>query len=119
MQLTLERDDSLDGQVFRIQITDVPDILNIVTTPTPASLPLGYNSTEISLLMCGPGSDFKNTSQDMALTMTNVSNLFDFTDSAGGVTLYQRVNATGVVWINGTSKALSGGIGVVELYYRG
>ena len=35
--------------------------------------------------------------------------LLDFVDFAGGITLYQRVNSTDIVWIDG-------GVGVVEVY---
>ena len=105
-------------QVFRIQITDAPEILTIVTTPTLSSLPLAYNGTEISLPMCGSGVDFESTDQKMIWTVTNDFSMHDFVDSAGGVTSYRRVSVTGSVWFNGTSTEVTGGLGVVEVYHR-
>jgi hypothetical protein len=40
-------DGAPDGREFRLQITDALNVLSIVTTPTPAYLPLSYNSTEL------------------------------------------------------------------------
>jgi len=117
MQLSLQPDGYPDGEVFRIRVTDTPEILSIVTTPIPTSLPLTYNSTELTLPLCGPGADFENTRQEVRWKMAVEHNLFNFVDSAGGVTLYQRVNVTGVVWANGTSIQVSGGIGIVEVYH--
>lgn len=118
MQFLLQPDNSPDGQVFRIQITDAPDILSIVTTPKPVSLPLTYNSTEITLPMCGSGVDFKHTHKKMTWTANYMHDLFDFVDFAGGVTLYRKVNITGVVWYDGAPMEVAGGIGVVEVYHR-
>ena len=118
MQFLIQPDGSSDGQDFRLQITDAPKVLNIVTTPTPASLPLSYNSTELTLPLCGSGVDFEKTDQKMTWKATNTFNLFNFVDFAGGVTLYQRVSVSGVVWVNGTAREVGGGIGVVEVYHR-
>jgi hypothetical protein len=52
MQFLIQPDGSSDGQDFRLQITDAPKVLSIVTTPMPASLPLSYNSTELTLPLC-------------------------------------------------------------------
>jgi len=118
MQL-LQPGDSPESQVFRIQITDSPEVLSIVTTPAPTSLPLSYNSTELTLPMCAPGVDFENTDRRMTWRVANVGNLFDFVDSAGGITLYQRVNVTGVVQVNETLRGISSGTALVEVYHRG
>jgi len=96
----------------------VPDILDIVTTPEPTSLPLTYNGTELTFPMCGPGADFDDPDRKMRWNVTNLYNMFEFTDSAGGVTLYQKVNITGIVWVNSTSQEFTGD-GIVELYHRG
>ena len=118
MQFLIQPDGSSDVQDFRLQITDAPKVLSIVTTPTPASLPLSYNSTGLTLPLCGSGVDFKKTDQKMTWKATNTFNLFNFVDFAGGVTLYQRVRVSGVVWVNGTAREVGGGIGVVEVYHR-
>jgi hypothetical protein len=107
-----------DEQVFRIQITDEPELLSIATTPKPVSLPLAFESTELTLPMCGPGADSKHGDMKMTWKANNVRNLFNFVDFAGGSTLYQEVNMTGVLWINGTSREIAGGIGLVEVYHR-
>jgi len=106
-------------QVFRIQITDDPEILNIVTTPRPTSLPLAHNNTEITLPMCGPGADFENTDQKMTWKVAGDRDLFEFADSAGGVTLYKMGHSTTVLWVNGTSQESSNGRGFIEVYRRG
>ena len=36
----IQLDNYTDSQVFRLQVTDVPEVLYIVTTPRPASVPL-------------------------------------------------------------------------------
>ena len=118
MQMLLQPDNTSEGQVFRLQVTDAPEILTAVTTPKPASLPLSYDGTELTLPMCGPGADFNDPDQKMIWKAHNIQKLFDFVDFAGGVTLYRRVNITGVVWVNGTSVEIAGGIGVVEVYHR-
>ena len=118
MQYLLQPDGTTEGQVFRLQITDAPDILSIVTTPKPVSLPLSYDNTEITIPMCGPGADFEHGDQKLKWKANNVRNLLTFVDFAGGVTLYQEVNITGVLWVNGTSLQVAGGIGVVEVYHR-
>ena len=91
MQLLLQPDNTSEGQVFRLQVTDAPEVFSTVTTPKPVSLPLSYDGAELIL---------------------------DFVDFAGDVTLYRRVNITGVVWVNGTSVEIAGGVGVVEVYHR-
>jgi len=118
MQFLLQPDNSPNGQVFRIQISDAPEILRIVTTPTPASLPLSYENTEITLPMCGSGVDFKHTHQKMTWKTNSMYTMFKFVDLAGGVTLYQKVNITGVVWFGGAPTEVNGGVGVVEVYHR-
>ena len=92
------------GQVFRTQITDAPKVLNIATTPPPASPP--PDSSKLTLPMCGPGADPKK--------------IHKFVDLAGGVTLHQRVNMTGVLWFNGTATELPSGtgVGIVEVYHK-
>ncbi|KAF9642912.1 hypothetical protein BDM02DRAFT_3192473 [Thelephora ganbajun] len=118
MQLLLQPDNSPDGQVFRLQVTDVPEALSIVTTPQPGSLPLSYTSTELTLPFCGPGADFEDGHQKMTWKAHHVNTIFNFVDFAGGVTLYQEVNMTGLVWVNGSSRAIGGGVGIVEVYHR-
>lgn len=56
--------------------------------------------------------------QKVTWKATNVSNLFNVVGFAGSVTLYQGVSTSGVVWVNGTSREVSGGIAVVEVYYH-
>jgi len=118
MQL-LQPGDSPESQVFRIQITDSPEVLSIITTPVPASLPLAYNSTEVALPLCGPGVDFEKTDQKTTWKMNNLHNLFEFVDSAGGTTMYQMTDATTVAWVNGTLQEFTNGVGFVEVYLRG
>ena len=118
MQFLVQQDNVPNSQVFRIQINDAPEVLSIVTTPTPASHPLSYNSTELTLPMCGSGVDFKHTHQKMVWKATSVYNMFTFVDFAGGVTLYQKVNITGLVWYEGAPVEVAGGTGVVEVYHR-
>ena len=107
------------SQVFRIQITDDPEILNIVTTPTPASFPLAHNNTEMTLPMCGPGADFESTDQKMTWKVASDRDSFEFADSARGVTLYKMGYSTTVLWVNGTSQESSNGRGFIEAYRRG
>ena len=97
-----------------LQITDAPKVLTIVATPTPASLPLSYDSTELTLPLCGSGVDFEKADKKMNWKATNVFNVFAFVDLAGVIALYQR--AGGVVWVSGTSREVGGAIGVVEAY---
>ena len=119
MQFLLQPDHSTEeGQVFKIQITDAPKVLKIVTEPTPASLPLSYHSTELTLPMCGSGVDFEKRKKKMNWKVTRINTLFKFVDFAGGVTLYQNVNITGAVWFEGAVREIAGGIGVVEVYHR-
>ena len=116
MQYLIQPDNYTDGQVFRLQVTDVPKVLDIATSPQPASLPLSYTSTEITLPMCGPGSDY--TSGQMTWTALNQYTIYNFIDFAGGSTLYQHVNMTGTVWYDGAPLRIVGGLGVVEVYHR-
>ena len=117
MQLLVQPDGYADGQVVRFQVTDDSEILDVVTTPKPVGLPLSYNSTELTLPMCGPGADFKGGDK-MIWKANNVVNLFDFVDFAGGHTLYQRVDVTGHLWANGKAVEVTGGFGLVEVYHR-
>ena len=116
MQFLIQPDSSSERQVFRIQITDAPGVLSVATTPSPASLPLSFDSTELTLPMCGPGADSEN--QKMTWKAKNMYTAFKFVDPAGGVTLYQKVNMTGVLWFGGAPMEVAGGVGVVEVYHR-
>lgn len=118
MQL-LQPGNSPQSQAFSIQIINVPDILSVVTTPTPTSLPLTYSSNKLTPPMCGPGADLGNRDQKMTWNLTSALNLFHVVDSRGGVILYQRANVTGVVWTNGTSHGTTNCPGFVEVYHRG
>ena len=53
MQFLVQPDGSPDGQGFKPQITDTPKVFAIVTTSTPAPLPLPYNTIELTLPLCG------------------------------------------------------------------
>jgi len=117
MQFLVQSDPATEDQVFRIQITDAPKVLSIVTTPKPESIDLSYTSTEITLPMCGPGADPKKE-EKMVWTAHNALDMYKFVDFAGGVTIYQKVNMTGVVWFDGVAQPFAGGIGVVEIYHR-
>jgi hypothetical protein len=88
MRFPTQPDGCSDGQDSRLQITDAPKVPSIVTTPTPTSLPLSYNSTELTLPLCGSGVDFEKTDQKMTWKAMNTLNLFNFVYFAGGVTLY-------------------------------
>ena len=118
VQYLIQPDDGPEEQVFRLQITDVPDLLNIVTTPKPVSLPLSYENTVLTFPMCGPGADFENGESKMTWKASKVRQLFNFVDFALGSTLYQEVNVTGVVWVNGTARQVAGGLGIVEVYHK-
>lgn len=109
-------DSNLETQVFRLQITDEPDSLSIVTTPKPVSLPLSYEGTELTFPLCGPGGD---SSKKTVWKVNNMFNFDDFIDFANGHTLYQRVNSTATIWWNNTATELVNlGIGIVEIYHR-
>ena len=56
IQFLIQPDGSSDGQDLRLQITHAPKVLGIGTTPTSASLPLTYSSTELPLLCVDPES---------------------------------------------------------------
>ena len=118
MQFLVQPDNSPEGQVFRLQVTDVPEILSIATTPKPAPLSLTLTNTELAVPMCGSGVDFEKTDQKMTWKATAFRNLFNLVDRSGGVTSYQEVNMTGSVWFNGAPVEIVGGIGVVEVYRR-
>ena len=118
MQYFIEADGDPKEQVFRLQITDAPDILSIVTTPQPLALPLSYENTVLTLPMCGPGADFEDGDRKTVWKANNVRNLINFVDFSNGSTLYQVVNMTGVVWLDGEEREITGGIGVVEVYHR-
>jgi hypothetical protein len=116
VQYFVQSDDGSE-QVFRLQITDAPDVLTIVTEPGPESLPLSYNYTEITLPMCGPGADFEGDKK-MTWKAKTVRPLLNFVDFAGGSTLYQEVNVTGLLWVGGALRQVAGGLGIVEIYHR-
>ena len=118
MQFLIQPENDPESQVFRIQITDAPQTLSIVTTPSPASQPLSFDSTEITLPMCGPGSDSDSAHKTMTWKANNMYTVLKFVDFAGGVTLHQKVNMTGLLWFNGTAMEISGGIGIVEVYHK-
>ena len=117
MQFLIQPDSGLESQVFRTQITDAPEVLSIVTTPSPVSGPLSFTSTELTLPMCGPGADSDNA-QMMTWKANNMYTVLKFVDFAGGITLHQKVNMTGILWFNGTATEVAGGIGIVEVYHR-
>ena len=118
MQYLLQAENDPENQVFRLQVTDSPDVLSVVTTPKPVALPLSYNSTAISVPLCGPGVDFKHTHKKMTWTAHNLYTITNFVDFSGGSTLYQKVNITGLVWYNGAPVEVAGGIGIVEVYHK-
>lgn len=118
VQYLIQSDDGAEEQVFRLQITDAPEIFSVVTTPKPASLPLSYAGTELTFPLCGPGASTKHGGMKMTWRANNVRTLFNFVDDARGSTLYQEVNITGVVWIYGASREVAGGIGIVEVHHR-
>ena len=94
MQFLLQPDHSSDGEVFRPQVTDAREILSIVTTPKPVSLPLSNTGTELTLPMRGSGVDFKHTHLQMIWKASSLYTIFTFIDIARGVTLYQKVDVT-------------------------
>ena len=116
MQYLAQPDGDAEEQVLRIQMTDAPDAFNIVTTPKPVGIPILYNGTEITLPMCGPGADPEK--DRMTWKVHNMYNFIDFLDFANGHTMYQRVNMTGHVWVDGKAVDFAGGIGTVEIYHR-
>ena len=63
IQFLIQPDNYTDGQVFGLQVTDAPQVLNIVATLKPPSLPLSYTSTELTLPVYRSGDDFKRTNQ--------------------------------------------------------
>jgi len=44
--------------------------------------------------------------------------MFKFVDFARGVTLYRKVDITGVVWFSGVAQQIVGGTGAAEIYHR-
>ena len=118
MQLLLQPDNVAAGQAFRLQVTDAPDVVSIVTTPKPETLPPAFESTELTLPFCGPGADFNDHKQLMTWKASNMFTITDFVDFSGGITTYRRVNMSGVVWSNGTAVEIAGGVGIVEVYHR-
>ena len=111
----VQPDGGAEGQVFRLQVTDSPKDLTVATTPKPVSNPLSYTNTELTLPMCGPGADSNKT---MTWKAHNLFTITDFVDFSGGHTLYQRVNMTGTLWVDGAAVDIAGGIGIVEIYHR-
>jgi hypothetical protein len=55
------------------------------------------DNAELTLSLCGSGIDSEKTHQKMTWKVIAVLNLSDSTDFAGGITLYQRANVSGVV----------------------
>ena len=118
MQYLAQPDGSAEGQVFRLQVTDVPDLLNIVTTPKPEIVPPPFENTVLTLPFCGPGADLDDKKGLMTWKAHNLRTLIDFVDFAGGITTYRHVNMTGTLWVNGTAVDIAGGVGIVEVYHR-
>lgn len=118
MQYLVQPDNGSEVQAFRLQITDVPELFNVVTTPTPVSLPLTYENSQLTLPLCGPGAEHEHNNLNMTWKTTHVRTLFNFVDFALGSTIYQEVNITGLVWVNGTTREVAGGLGIVEVYHR-
>ena len=116
MQFLAQADGDEENQVLRIQMTDAPDALSIVTTPKPVGIPIYYNGTEITLSMCGPGADPKK--DQMTWKVHNMFAFLDFLDFANGHTMTQRVNITGHMWVDGAAVDFAGGLGMVEVYHR-
>ena len=106
---------SSEDQVFRLQVTDDPEILSVVTTPKPVGVPVSYDSSEITLPTCAPGASDKDGK--MIWKANKVFTIFDQVDLANGHTVYNRVNVSGQMWSNGTVVDISG-IGMVEVYHR-
>ena len=104
MEFLLQPDCPSDDEVFRFQITDAPEILSVVTTPKPVFPPLSYTGTELTIPRCGSGVDFRYAHLQMIWKATSLYTMFTFADPVGGVTLYQKVNVTGVVWFGGAAK---------------
>ena len=77
-----------------------------------------HKNTVLTLPMCGPGADFEGCDQKTVWKATNVRNLINFVDFAGGSTLYQEVNITGVVLVDGVARETAGGIDVVEIHHQ-
>ena len=116
MQYLAQPDSYSEGQAFRIQLTDAPDAFKIVTTPKPVGIPIYFNTTEITLPMCGPGADPEK--DQMSWKVHNIYTFDDFVDFTGGHTMYQRVNMTGHVWMDGKAMDFADGFGIVEIYHR-
>jgi hypothetical protein len=102
-------DGSPYGQGSGLQIIDVPKVPNPVAMSMPALLP--PHTTTPSLPLCGSGGNFENTRQKLARRVTDVYDLLNFFNFAGGVPCFE-VNVTGAGWINGTSRKVGGGAGV-------
>jgi len=118
MQFSLQPDGPEVTQDFRLQLTDVPDILTIVTSPKPEIVPPPFDYSELTLPFCGPGADFGDNKHQMTWKVWNNYKLTDFVDFAGGITTYRHVNMTGTIWYNGSAIDVAGGIGIVEVYHR-
>jgi hypothetical protein len=73
MPFSIQLDNPPDSQ---IQITATPEVISVVTTLTPVSLPL-IRWHELTLPMCGSGADFKNTRQKMTWKAANTHSAFD------------------------------------------
>ena len=59
MPQLLAQPDNSDGQVIRLQMTDAPEVLIIITPRESPSLPLSYTGTELLFSVCRSGVDFK------------------------------------------------------------
>ena len=89
MQFSNQPDGSSDGQDYRIQITDVPKVLSIIATLTPAiPPPLSYGGTGLTSFVRIWSRLRENQPEEMSWKATDAYNLFDFVDSAGCVALY-------------------------------
>ena len=89
---------------FRPQIADGPEILSVVMTPKPVSLPLSYSGTELTLPMYGSGLDLEHNRQQITWMTGNLYAEFNLVNFAGGVTLYRKVIVTGTVRFDDTPK---------------
>ena len=109
-------DDTLDSQAFKFQITEVPELLKIVTTPTPSNPPV-YNGTQLTTPLCEPGVDFKTTGQKVTWVVVYIDTALNFVDPSNGTISYYDVSFTADVWFDGAPKEISG-TGIVEMYHR-
>jgi hypothetical protein len=71
-----------------------------------------------SPFLCESGVDFEKTDQKMTWKVTNVFDLCNFIDFAGGVIPCQTVSVSEVVWVKWMLREAGGGTGVVEIYHH-